>query len=412
MVLKGEAGAEKEALAAALGRQRGRSFQRKCRADLARRGVDHGDGIVRPIRHVQALAVGRERQALGRGSHRDARDHIVRRCREVVGQRAALRRSGRADELQHPRDVDHRHAVRPRRRNVRGALVRRQRDRKRRSEVAIELVERKLHRFARHVHAEHRNRIAEDPAVFHVRQRDQVLGPQLRRHSQSPIGRNRDVEHPGRIGQPVAFPHCLPGRVDDSDVGFGRRAVFARVRVDVRAVNGGAIGGAREVAGAAARRQAFEFGARCQVHDRDVVADAVGHVKETAGEVGDDGVGFESRGQRANYCEGVGVDLRDRIAPGIGDVEARSIRRKREAFRDPAHSDAAEQSWRSGCRTPPPRRCLHRAQRDGRRPGRPPVRRGKGSAGSAGLTPGRTGMTRTASDQESDFIAVSSIVTT
>src|SRR6185369_10606015 len=56
MALEGESRAEEEALAAALGRGRGGSLERERGAHSLLRGIDHGDGVVRPIRHVQSLS--------------------------------------------------------------------------------------------------------------------------------------------------------------------------------------------------------------------------------------------------------------------------------------------------------------------------------------------------------------------
>ena len=76
-------------------------------------------------------------------------------------------------------------------------------------------------------------------------------------HSQTAVGREGDVEDPGGIGEGVALFDGLLGGIDDGDIGFGRRAEFSGVGVDVGAIDAGAIGRTFEIAGAPAGGEAF-----------------------------------------------------------------------------------------------------------------------------------------------------------
>src|ERR1035441_937547 len=64
-----------------------------------------------------------------------------------------------------------------------------------------------------------------------------------------------------------------------------------------------------------------------------ILHQAVGRVREPAGGIREHGVRFEPRGQAAYHHERRGIDLRNRIAPRIRHIQARSIRGQRSEER-------------------------------------------------------------------------------
>ena len=61
--------------------------------------------------------------------------------------------------------------------------------------------------------------------MLNVRQRDQILGTELRRHAELAVGRERYMEDPGDIVQVFALDDFLPLGIDDRDFRLRRSAV-------------------------------------------------------------------------------------------------------------------------------------------------------------------------------------------
>ena len=165
--------------------------------------------------------------------------------------------------------------------DVEARFIRRNGHAERLRSVAVEFVERNLHRLA-HVGAEERERVGEGSAVFQVRQRHQVLGMKLGYRAQPAVCGESHVKYAGNGVQRNAIDNIVALRIDDRDLGFRRRAIFEacaqrrRIRINMCRVDPLAIGRESEITRAAAGQQPLFLCSGLRIEHRDIVGDAVG----------------------------------------------------------------------------------------------------------------------------------------
>ncbi len=179
---------------------------------LSGRRIDDGDVVVQTVGDIEALAVWREQNAARIVADRNPREHIICRGRKIVDERLP----SRAHRFQQAGDVNDGDALRSCRGQEDLRFVRRDRHAPRQGVVAVEFVDRDLN-CATNIVAKQSERIAEGPAVLDVRQRDQILGPQLRGHAQAAICGQSDVKNARHVVQRFALDDYLPLGIDDGD---------------------------------------------------------------------------------------------------------------------------------------------------------------------------------------------------
>ena len=152
----------------------------------------------------------------------------------------------------------------------------------------------------------------------------------------------------GRIVHGKTAGHHLVDSVQYGDFRFGRRAIFAHLRINVAHVDVRAIGRGGHETGAPAGHEALGIAAAREVHQRNIVGQPVGHVEHIARRIQRDAGGFKPRRQLAQHPQRRGVHFAYRVRPGVGHVESLAVRRYGDSPRDPAHGHAARHGARRG----------------------------------------------------------------
>ena len=147
--------------------------------------------------------------------------------------------------------------------------------------VALQFVERNLHRLA-HIRAKQSERVGKGAAVFEMRQGHKILGVILGHCAKTPVVGEGHVKDAGDGVQRNAIDNLRPFRIDDRDLRLGRRSIFEaraqrrRIGIDMCRVNPPAIGREREITRAAPGQQALFLRARLRIEHGNVAGDAVG----------------------------------------------------------------------------------------------------------------------------------------
>src|SRR5271165_6972748 len=116
------------------------------------------------------------------------------------------------------------------------------------------------------------------------------------------------MEDAGDVRQRHPLSNGLRRSVDDSYFGDGSRTVLAYLGINMGAVDLASIGRENKVARAATARQPLLLGTACDVDNRDIIADAVGHVERSARLVEDDAEWLSPGGNRTHHCAACNVN--------------------------------------------------------------------------------------------------------
>jgi hypothetical protein len=111
--------------------------------------------------------------------------------------------------------------------------------------------------------------------MLHVRQRDQILGPHLRRNSQPPVAGDRNMEYPGDVVQPQTRHDIAACRVDYGNFRFGLASESAWVGIDMGDINARTARRTSHPTRAPGRYQAALVAPAMEVDNRYIAADAV-----------------------------------------------------------------------------------------------------------------------------------------
>ncbi len=124
-----------------------------------------------------------------------------------------MRARMRVEEAQQPRHIDDRDHLRAAAGHIDARFVRRNGHAEGLRGIALQLVQRNLHRLA-HIRAKERQRIGKCAAVLQMRQRNKILGMILGNHAQPAIGGEGEMEDAGNRVQRHAIdaPRRAPCR--------------------------------------------------------------------------------------------------------------------------------------------------------------------------------------------------------
>ncbi len=292
---------------------------------------------------------GRQHQAAWIVAHIDASRNIIRACRKILSKRTLVR----VNKAKHARNVDNRDRFHTLAGDVEVRLVGRDCHAKGARRIALQLVERQFHRRA-NVRTKDGDRIRKRAAVFQMSERNEILGMQVCRNSETPIRRERGVEGVRDEGHCDAVDDHRAGCVDDRDFGFRRQAIAARrryprrVRINMRHIEACTVRARRNVTGATARGEALFFDTRLRIQHRNIVGDAVGDEQARAARPLDHTRRFGPHRPCIGHSQRLRVDNRDRVIPRVANQEARPVMRKRDAPRHATYGNGFDGGI-SGC---------------------------------------------------------------
>src|ERR1019366_9833744 len=159
--------------------------------------------------------------------------------------------------------------------------------------VALEFVEWNLNDTS-DILAKEDERIGEDPAVLHVRERNQVFGAKLGGDSEFAIRGESEMKNSSDIMQRLSIDHPACSGVNDRDLRLWRSAVHAELGIDVRAVQATTVAGKSQITGAPPGREPLGFFSTAQINHRDGIAQPIGDIERFALPVGNGADGLKS----------------------------------------------------------------------------------------------------------------------